>query len=63
MISLLKIAQTANESQISEFFQESAGKWRSQCSLAEQLHNITFYNNFSNFLPESLVAMSSWEVK
>ncbi len=30
MTSLLKIAHTADESQISEFFQESAGKWRSQ---------------------------------
>jgi CpeS-like protein len=28
--SLLKIAQTADESQISEFFQESGGNWRSQ---------------------------------
>jgi CpeS-like protein len=28
--SLFKIAQTTDESQISEFFQESAGKWRSQ---------------------------------
>ena len=30
MTSLLKIVQTTDESQISEFFQESAGKWRSQ---------------------------------
>ncbi|MEH1811414.1 MAG: phycobiliprotein lyase [Nostoc sp.] len=30
MTSLLKIAQTADEAQISEFFQESVGKWRSQ---------------------------------
>lgn len=30
MTSLLKIVQTASESQISEFFHESAGKWRSQ---------------------------------
>ncbi len=30
MTSLLKIAQTAEESQISEFFQESMGKWQSQ---------------------------------
>jgi hypothetical protein len=28
--SLFKIAQTTDESQISEFFQESGGKWRSQ---------------------------------
>ncbi|MEH2361400.1 phycobiliprotein lyase [Nostoc sp.] len=30
MTSLLKIAQTADESQIWEFFQESMGKWQSQ---------------------------------
>ncbi|MEH2421757.1 MAG: phycobiliprotein lyase [Nostoc sp.] len=30
MTLLLKIAQTADESQIFEFFQESVGKWRSQ---------------------------------
>ncbi|MEH2306031.1 phycobiliprotein lyase [Nostoc sp.] len=30
MTSLFKTAQTTDESQISEFFQESAGKWRSQ---------------------------------
>ncbi|MEH1897245.1 MAG: phycobiliprotein lyase [Nostoc sp.] len=30
MTSLFKIAQTTDESQISEFFHESAGKWRSQ---------------------------------
>ncbi|MEH2011552.1 phycobiliprotein lyase [Nostoc sp.] len=30
MTSLLKIVKTRDESQISEFFQESAGKWRSQ---------------------------------
>ncbi|MFN6463674.1 MAG: phycobiliprotein lyase [Nostoc sp. DedVER02] len=30
MTSLFKIAQTTDESEISEFFQESAGKWRSQ---------------------------------
>ncbi|MCW5316442.1 phycobiliprotein lyase [Nostoc sp. KVJ3] len=30
MTSLFKIVQTTDESQISEFFQESAGKWRSQ---------------------------------
>ncbi|MCC5607330.1 phycobiliprotein lyase [Nostoc sp. CHAB 5834] len=30
MTSLLRIVQTTNESQISEFFQESEGKWRSQ---------------------------------
>ncbi|MEH1870291.1 phycobiliprotein lyase [Nostoc sp.] len=30
MTSLLKIVQTTDESQIFEFFQESAGKWRSQ---------------------------------
>ncbi|MBC1220512.1 phycobiliprotein lyase [Nostoc sp. UCD121] len=30
MTSLFKTAQTTDESQISEFFQESTGKWRSQ---------------------------------
>ncbi|MBC6433601.1 phycobiliprotein lyase [Nostoc sp. HG1] len=30
MTSLLRIVQTTDESQISEFFQESEGKWRSQ---------------------------------
>ncbi|MDP5338657.1 MAG: phycobiliprotein lyase, partial [Nodularia sp. (in: cyanobacteria)] len=30
MTSPLKLAQTADETQIAEFFQESVGQWRSE---------------------------------